>query len=57
MSSLAVRFTKRMCKRAASAEGETTPKYEVPSCKRPKRLGLDEEVQKIPAIVTLDSSE
>ena len=38
-----------------SAQGETTPKSEVPGGKRPKRLGLDEEVQKSPDIVTLDS--
>ena len=44
MSSLTAGFAARMCKRAASAQGETTPSFEVPSGKHSKRFGLDEEV-------------
>ena len=35
----------------------TTPGYEVPNGKRPKRFGPEEEVQKSPVVVTLDSLE
>ena len=57
MSSLAVGFAMRMRKQDVSAQGETTPGSEVPRGKRPKRSGLDEEVQKSPTVVTLDSPE
>ena len=36
MSSIAVGFAALMRKRAASAQGETTPDSEVPTCKRSK---------------------
>ena len=42
MSSLAVGFAPRIRKRAASAQGETTPGSEVSSGKRPNRSGLNE---------------
>ena len=40
-----------------SAQGETNPSFEVPGKKHSKRSGLDEEVQKNPTVVTLDSPE
>ena len=43
MSNLATGFAARMHKRAASAQGETTPGSEVSGEKRPKRFGPDEE--------------
>ena len=55
MSSLVVGFTKRMHKRAASAQRETTPNSAVPDEKREKRSGPNEEVQKCTTMVTLDS--
>ena len=36
-------FAARMCKQAASAQGETAPGSEVPSGNRPKLSGQDEE--------------
>ena len=57
MSSLAARFATRICKRAVSAQGKTTPCSEVPGGKRSKRSGLDEEVQKSPTVVSLDSPQ
>ena len=44
MSSLTIGFATRMCKRATSAQEETTPGYEVLGGKRPKRSDLDEDV-------------
>ena len=44
-------------KRAASAKGETTPNFEVPSGKCPKQLGLNDEVQGRPMVTTVDSQE
>ena len=55
MSSLVAGFAARMPKRATSAQGETTPSSEVPGDKRPKRSGLNEEVQKSPTVITSDS--
>ena len=55
MSSLAARFAARMCKRATSAQRETTSGSKGPNSKRPKRSGPDKVVQKIPVVVTLDS--
>ena len=43
MSSLAAGFVALMCKRASSAQGETTLGSEVSSDKRPKWSGPDEE--------------
>ena len=43
MSGLVSDFAVRMCKRAASAQGLIAPDTEVPSGKRPKLTGLDEE--------------
>ena len=47
MYNLAVRFASRMCKRATSTQEETTPGSKVPGDKSLKRLGLDEDIQKI----------
>ena len=55
MSSLAAGFAPRMRKRAASAQGETTPGSEVSSGKRPNRSGLNEEVQKSLTVITANS--
>ena len=57
MSSLVAGFIAQMRKQAASAQGETTPDSEVVGGKRPKRLGLNEEVQKSPTFIILDSPE
>ena len=57
MYSLVVGFSVRMLKRAASAQGETTPGSEVPGGKCLKRSGLNEEVQKISTVITSDSLE
>ena len=43
--------------RAASAQGETTPGFEVFGGKRPKRSSSDEEAQKSLAVITVDSLE
>ena len=43
MSSLATRFSARMCKRAMSAQGETTPSSKASGGKRPKRYGPNDE--------------
>ena len=55
MSSLAAGFAAWMCKRAMSAQGETTPDCKVSSGKRPKRSGQDEEAQKSLVVITVDS--
>ena len=55
MSSLAAEFAAQMRKRAASSQRETTPGSEVSSEKLPKRLGLDEEAQKSPAVIVVNS--
>ena len=57
MSSLVSRFATRMSKRAASAQGETTPSSKVSSGKRPKLSGPDEEARMRPAIIAVDSLE
>ena len=57
MSSLATRFVTQMRKWAASAQGETTLDFIVPGDKRPKWSGPDEEAQKSPAVITVDSPE
>ena len=57
MSSLIARFVARMRKRAASAQGETVPCFEVYGGKRPKWFGLDEEAQKSLTVITMDSLE
>ena len=57
MSSLLARFVARMGKRAGSAQGETTPDFEVLGGKCPKRSGLNEEIQKSPSIITSNSPE
>ena len=57
MSSLAVGFAARMRKRATSAQGETTPGFEVPGGKRPKWSSLNEEIQKSLIVITSDSLE
>ena len=46
MSSLAAGFVAWMRERATSAQGETTPCFEVFGKKCPKWSGLDEEAQK-----------
>ena len=55
MSSLATGFSATMSKRAASAQGETTPNFEVPDDKRPKRSSPDDMAQKSQAVSTLNS--
>ena len=57
MSSLVTGFAAPMRKRVASAQGETTPDSDVPGGKRPKWSGPDEEAQKSPTVITVDSSE
>ena len=57
ISSLVTGFTAPMRKRVASAQGETTPDFEVSSGKRQKWPGLDEEDQKSPLVITVDSPE
>ena len=57
MSNLTAELVAWMCKRATSTQGETTPGSKVPGGKRLKRFGLDEEVQKSPAVITVDSLE
>ena len=51
MSSLAAGFAARISKRVASAQGETSPGFDVPDGKHPKWLGLNGEVQKSPTVV------
>ena len=57
MSSITARFATRMCKWAASTQRETIPESEVPGGKCPQRSGLNDEVQRSPIVVTLDSPE
>ena len=56
MSSLTAGFATCMCKRAVSAQGETTLGFEVFGRKRPKRSGLDEEAQKGSVVIIMDST-
>ena len=55
MSSLAVGFIVRMCKRATSALGETTPSSKEPCSKSPKRSSPDAEAHKSVVVITIDS--
>ena len=55
MSSLAVRFNTQMRKRAVSAQGEITPGFELSGGKRLKWSGPDEEAQRSPVVVIVDS--
>ena len=48
-------FDARMLKRVVSAQGLTALGAEVPGGKRPKLIGLDEEAQKSPVVISLDS--
>ena len=57
MSSLSIRFSTQKRKRAASAQGETTPSSEVSGEKGPKRSGPDEKAQKSLEVITIDSPE
>ena len=57
MSSLTVGFVTRMHKRAASAQRETTPGSEVSSEKRLKRSSPDEEAQRSPVVIVVNSLE
>ena len=57
MSSLVARFVAGMCKRAASAHGETTPGSKVSGGKRPKQFGPDEEAHKSSVVIALNSPE
>ena len=57
MSNLAAEFAAWMRKRAASSQGETTPDFEVPSDKSPKRSGSDGEAQNSLTVITVDSPE
>ena len=55
MSSLVAGFVVRIHKRAVSAQRDTTPGSIVPDSKLVKQSGSNEEVQKSPTVVTLDS--
>ena len=55
MFGLVSRFSARMRKRAASAQGETAPSFEVHGGKRPKLFGSDEEVEKSLTVINVDS--
>ena len=57
MSSLGVGFSAQIRKRAASAQEETTPSFEVYGGKHPKRSGPNKEAQESRAVITLDSPE
>ena len=57
MSNLAARFSARMRKRAVSTQGETTLSFEASSGKHLKRYGLDEEAQKSPTVIIVNSLE
>ena len=57
MSSLVTRFSVRMLKRAAIAQGETTLDSEILGKKRPKWLDLNKEVQKSSLVIISDSPE
>ena len=57
MSSLATGFAVRMCKRAVSSRGETTPVSEVPDGKWPKRSGPDRKAQNSLDVIAMDSLE
>ena len=55
MSGLVYGFSARMRKPAASAQGEIVPSFEVPSGKRPKLFDLDEEAEKSPTVINVES--
>ena len=55
VASLVAGFFAWMHERAVSAQGETTPGSRVLDGKCPKRSGLNEEVQKSPMVIILDS--
>ena len=50
-------LSRRCASKLRVLKGETTPDSEVVGGKRPKRLGLNEEVQKSPTFIILDSPE
>ena len=55
MSCLVSDFAARMRKRVSNAQGLIAPGSEVPSGKHPKLTGLDEEAQKSPVVINVDS--
>ena len=55
MSSLVSSFVSRMRKPAASAQGETARGVEASGEKRPKLIGSNEEAQKSPTVINVDS--
>ena len=55
MSSFTTRFAAWMHKRVADAHGKTTPSSEGLGDKRPRWSGLEEEAQKSPAVIAMDS--
>ena len=55
MSSLHAGYSAHMSKQATSAQGETTLSFEVAGDKCLKWSGLNDEVQRSPTVVTLDS--
>ena len=57
MSSLAAGFTTWICKQSTSAQRETAFSSEGPGGKRLKPSGLDEEAQKSPTVIIVDSLE
>ena len=48
-------FAMRMSKQVASAQGEDAPSSEVPGGKSPKLSDPNEEAQKSPTIISVDS--
>ena len=57
MSSLVAGFAAWMCKRAASAQGETTLGFEVSGEKCLRQFGPGENALKSPSVITVDSPE
>ena len=57
MFGLVSSFSARIQKRAARAQGETTPNSELTGEKRPKLSSLDEEAKKSPMVINVDSPD
>ena len=57
MSSLVAGFVAQMGKQAASSWGETTPTFEIPSGKRPKRSSPDGEAHDSSVVIIVNSPE
>ena len=57
MSSLAAEFASQMRKQVVDAHGESTPSSEGPSDKCSRLSSLEEEAQKSPTVIVVDSPE